>query len=113
MNINKKELKEQYKRRRAVGGVYTIRNNQNGKQFLDATVNLQSIKNRFDFSKQNNTCIYYQLKEDWTAFGANIFEFNVLEEITQGEVQTDAAFKEDVMFLKEIWLAKLLEQELY
>jgi len=111
--MDKKELKEQYKNRKIIGGIYTIKNKHTGKRFLDATVNLQGIKNRFEFSKRNKTCIYHKLKEDWTEGGPEIFEFEVLEEITQGETQTDAEFKEDVALLKEIWLEKLSGQELY
>lgn len=105
MNDSKKEQLRQYKERTKVGGVYVIRNTQNHKQFVEAAVDLQSSQNRFAFARQTGSCVDMKLQKDWNKGEA--FEFEVLEELTKSEGQTDAQFKEDLKLLKEIWREKL------
>jgi hypothetical protein len=68
---------------------------------------LQGVKNRFEFSKGFGSCVEPVIQNDWTAFGAEKFSFEVLEEITKGENQTAEEFKSDLFLLKKIWAEKL------
>ena len=112
-NNVKKELQSQYKDRETIGGVYLIRNTMNNKLLLDATADLNSIKNRFEFSVKTGSCVYMKLQKDWVAQGSGQFVFEVLEELKKADTQTDASFKADIDLLKEIWLEKLSKEDFY
>jgi len=106
-NEKKKEILAQYKEREVVGGVYIIRNTLNNKLLLDAASDLQSIRNRFDFALKTGSCVNPKLQKDWSEHGSGVFVLEILEELIKGNTQTDAQFKADVEFLKEVWLDKL------
>ena len=109
----KKELQVQYKERKIIGGVYIIRNTLNNKLLLGATGDLQSSKNRFDFEQKTGSCVDMKLQKDWAAQGSSSFTFEVLEELEKGETQTQTEFKADIDLLKEIWIEKLSNENLY
>lgn len=110
---NKNELKARYKERTMIGGVYVVRNTQNGKFLLESAQDIQGSKNRFDFSQKTNSCVSMKLQKDWAEQGAQTFAFELLEELTKGETQTDAEFKADLQILKEMWAEKLGSQGAY
>ena len=112
-NSKKKELQYQYREREVVGGVYLIRNTLNHKVLLDAAVNLQGSRNRFEFAQKTGSCVYVKLQNDWTSQGGGQFVFEVLEELTKGEAQAQEEFKADVELLKEMWREKLSGEEFY
>lgn len=109
----KKELQTQYREREVIGGVFAIRNKPENKLLLDITVNLQGSKNRFAFSQQTGSCTHMPLQKDWDRLGGEQFVFEVLEELKQGETQTQEEFKADLAVLKEIWLEKLSGDTFY
>ena len=100
---HRKELKAQYSGREIVGGVYGIRNQQNNKIFIEASVDLQGSKNRFDFAQKTNLCPHFKLQADWSSHGSAAFVFEVLEELQKGEGQTAAQFKADIDILVKLW----------
>lgn len=112
-NNTKKELQSQYKGREKTGGVYQIRNTSTGAILLDAATDLNSRKNRFEFSQKTGSCVEIKLKKDWADQEGRQFVFEVLEELKKGETQTETEFKADIDFLKEIWLDKLSDREFY
>lgn len=109
----KKELLLQYKERKVIGGVYVIRNKENGKMLLLSALDLNGSKNRFEFSKQTGSCSYIKLQSDWNKLGWDMFEFEVLEKIEKKPEQTDGEFKEDVKLLEEMHLSKISKDSLY
>ena len=109
----KKELQAQYKERKIIGGVYIIKNTLNNKLLLDATVNLQSSKNRFDFAQKTGSCVDVKLQKDWDVQEGREFTFEVLEELAKGETQTPAEFKADIALLKKLWNEKLSKETFY
>lgn len=105
---SRKDLIRQYKERQKIGGVYLIRNTLNGKLLLDATTDLQGIRNRFEFARKTGSCVDLKLQADWDKQGGGgAFAFETLEELEKGEAQTEAGFKADIQLLKEMWLEKL------
>jgi hypothetical protein len=52
-----------------------------------------------------------KFQKEWS--GNPPFAFEVLEEIEKGETQTDIEFQADLSALKELWLEKLADTELY
>jgi hypothetical protein len=111
--MDKKELKARYQEREIVGGTYLLRNKITGRALLETAPSLQSIKNRFEFSRGTGTCPYAKLQADWTAQNGEGFEFEVLEDLKKGDTQTDKEFKADLETLKEMWKEKLSGADLY
>ena len=112
-NMSKKELQAQYKEREIIGGIIAIRNTLNNKMLLEATINLQGSKNRFDFSQKTGSCIHMKLQDDWNKQSSDQFVFEVLEELKKGDTQTEKEFKADIDILMEIWLEKMSDNDLY
>ena len=101
--LSKKELKEQYKNRKCVGGIYCIKCTESKKQWLRSTADLKGAKNRFDFSVSINSCFETAMTEDWNCYGASSFAFEILDEITKKETQSDQEFADDLETLLEMW----------
>lgn len=52
------------------------------------------------------TSLGFRLQKDWETFGGDAFTFEILEEITQKETQTEAEFREELELLGELWAEK-------
>lgn len=102
-DFSKKALKEQYKNRVCVGGIYCVKCTESSKKWLRSTIDLKGVKNRFDFSVSTNSCPEISMKEDWNRYGASSFVFEILEELTKKETQSDREFADDVEILLEMW----------
>lgn len=102
-NNYKKSLKEQYKCRACIGGIYRIRCITNSKQWLRSTLDLNGAKNRFQFSVAINSSPENCMAEDWKLYGASSFVFETLEELTKKETQTNKEFADDITTLLELW----------
>lgn len=87
----KKELINAYKQKETKGGVFAVRCSANDKRWIDCTRDLAGMKNRLDFSVLTNSPIHHCLQEDWRAFGASSFVFEVLETVfpKEGELPED------------------------
>lgn len=99
----KKRLKEEYKNREYVGGIYCVRCTESENKWLRSTVDLKGSKNRFDFSVCTNSCPEISMMKDWNLYGTSSFVFEILEEITKKETQSDREFADDVEALFEMW----------
>ncbi|MDR2712861.1 MAG: GIY-YIG nuclease family protein [Clostridiales bacterium] len=109
----KKEIREDYKEREVIGGVYIVKNTLKNKLYLDSALDLQGSKNRFEFAIKTGSCVHPRLQKDWAEQKANGFSFEILEELKRGETQSAAEFKDDLEFIKQIWLEKLAGENLY
>jgi hypothetical protein len=109
----KKELQSQYKEREVTGGVYIIKNTLKNKLLCEVAIELNSARNRFEFSQKTGSCASLKLQKDWVEQGSGQFTFEVLEELKKGDTQTDAEFKADLELLREMWLEKLSGEEMY
>ena len=103
---NRKELKRVYKNRPAVGGVYCVRCNGNGRVWIKAAKNMISQHNSFRFCVSNDLCPSPELREEWREYGSESFTFTVLEELKQNETQTDTQFSNDIATLLDMWQEK-------
>ncbi len=109
----RKEKIASYKQRTMVGGIYSITNTQSKKKLLCCTTDLRGSKNRFDFSVMTDSCVNIKLKEDWNLLGDGAFVFEVLEEVTQKETQTEAELSEEVAVLRQLWEERIGADMLY
>ncbi|WP_053956708.1 GIY-YIG nuclease family protein [Inediibacterium massiliense] len=110
--LSKKAMKEQYKNRVIIGGIYCIKCNANTNFWIRATTDMQGSKNRFVFSVSTNSCPEGCMIEAWNQFGASAFSFEILEEIQKKETQTAREFSDDVSTLLELWTEKLEDKNI-
>ena len=106
--MDKKELRRQYISRTQTGGVFVIKNTVLNKWYVDSAADLKAAQNRFAFFGGN----HLKLAQDYAAQKGEGFVFEVLEELSKGELQTDDAFRDDLALLKAIWLEKLAGQDM-
>lgn len=101
----RKELIQQYKGLKTTGGVYLLRNRENGRIFVGATPNLKSVQ---DISVALDRCAFRsaKLKEDIAKYGREVFECEILEQM---EEKDDLFFDmaDEVRAMEKKWLKKL------
>jgi hypothetical protein len=103
---NRRELKNNYKERPVIGGIYSIRCGGSGRVWIRAAKNLQSQINRFHFAVSTGLCPEMEMRREWEEFGAQSFSVSVLEELEKGKTQTDREFYDDIDALLQMWLEK-------
>ena len=100
----KEALKAAYKleghRLRAMG-VYQIKNQVNGKVFLDATSNLDGTLSRDRSWLERGYHANTELLREWKAFGPEAFTFEVLEALTPTDEPRN--YPEELALLLEVW----------
>lgn len=111
-SARRKALRDAYKAKPAVGGVCCIRCAGNQWVCIQATRDIEGLKNRFAFAMATGTAPDPTLRGEWEKYGAESFSFTVLDELKMGEDQTPEAFKEDIDALYEIWLEKSRQGDL-
>lgn len=110
---DKKELINEYKERKIVGGVFRVINTGNGRYLLDYVTDLQAKQNSFNFMVATNASFDYKMDKDWKEFGAQAFKFEVLDSLEKKKDQTQEQFVEDLKTLKGMWVERLGEGEVY
>ena len=99
----KKQLKQDYKEIKPVGGIFQIKNTSNGKVFLITTPNIKTMNGQ-KFQLESHSHKNKDLQSDWDRFGKESFVFEVLETIEPDDaVDTKLALKK----LHENWLDKI------
>jgi hypothetical protein len=104
---NRKTLKNEYKQRKIIGGIYRVTNTHNGMYLLEYAVNLQAKQNLFDFMISSGSCLDLRIKKDLTEFGSKVFIFEILEEFEKKKEQSQEEFISDLKVLVQFWSEKL------
>lgn len=110
---NRKELIQNYKERKIIGGIYCIKNTENGKILLQATVDLQGGLNRYEFAIKTGSCVSVFLQKDWAVYGKDVFVVEVLDRLEKKEEQTQKEFLQDIKDLGQLWKEKFDKEQLY
>ncbi|MFS0555127.1 DUF2087 domain-containing protein [Brevibacillus sp. 179-C9.3 HS] len=101
----KQELKQMYKELEVDAGVYQIKNKQNDKVFIASTNNLKTINGR-KFMLQQGSHTNRELQKDWDKYGADAFEFEVLEKVEKKD-HPYFDVKDALEKLEDKWMKKL------
>jgi hypothetical protein len=104
--VNKKEAKQHYKLNPPAMGVFQIRNLLDEKVFVDSSMNLKGIFNRYEFALKAGGHPNKSLQKDWNKLGAENFAFEILEELPPRE-NPGYDYKPDLEVLEDLWLEKL------
>ncbi|MFC5699689.1 GIY-YIG nuclease family protein [Cohnella faecalis] len=104
----KKELQRQYKEETKIeGGVYAIVNNRNGRRLIASTPDLKSLNGRrFMLAMGSHT--NRELQREWNEYGADSFEFEVLEKLERKENESIYYdMKDELVKLEQSWIDRL------
>ncbi|HEY9854272.1 MAG TPA: GIY-YIG nuclease family protein [Stenomitos sp.] len=104
----KEELKADYRQnwhKLRKMGVYQIKNQVNGKVFLEGSLNLDGTIARDQTWLSRGGHLNHALQAEWNRFGSEAFTFDVLEMLSP----TDDArnYAEEVAILREVWMEQL------
>jgi hypothetical protein len=102
----RKELKEEYKQRKYRMGVFRITNSVNQKILIGSSDDLDAIwhalKLQLDFGIYSNS----ELQHDWKVFGADKFNYEILEEIPQKE-EEPYDYRRDIKALEDMMVEEI------
>ena len=99
-------IKRMYKQNRPDMGVYQIRNTANGRIYVGSTTNLEGIRNSRLFQLRMGKVVFSrELQKDLKDFGAESFEFSVLDVLENAETGTNSDRALTALYLR--WLEKL------
>ena len=106
MSIDKKALARQYKETPRTAGVAVVRCRPNGKVLLIAGVDIPALVNRHRAQLKLGGHPNRELQADWKSFGADAFEFEVVDTLPVPET-ADVDQRDDVQALEALWMEKL------
>jgi len=99
-------IKRMYKQNRPDMGVYQIRNTVNNRIYVGSTTNLEGIRNSRLFQLRMGKVVFSrELQKDLDRFGAESFEFSVLEVLENAETGTKSDRSLAALYVR--WLEKL------
>lgn len=101
----RKELQEQAKEVKTEAGVYQIRNERNGKVYIDSTPNLKTINGQ-QFMLQMGSHLNRRLQAEWNEYGESAFVIEVLEVLKKDD-NPYADPKDALAKCLERWFEKL------
>ncbi|NMM78588.1 GIY-YIG nuclease family protein [Acidovorax sp. SRB_24] len=76
-------LVRQYKEARPPAGVFILRNQVNGRVYVDGSLHLEGLMNRHRFELNLRSHRNKPLQKDWIEFGAAQFSFEVIDRIKE------------------------------
>ncbi len=77
----KKELKEEYKKKKPVAGIFQLMNVKNEMVFIEDSLNIYSKWNRHRTELRFGSHRNKRLQKDWNEFGEENFVFSILSEL--------------------------------
>lgn len=103
----KKELKASYQQMVIPKGVFQIRNTVNGKIWVESSMNLTAIWNRYRLQLEVGSHPSPALQQDWRSLGPDAFVFEVLAELEQDGIKTDQDYRKELKVLEAMFLDEL------
>jgi hypothetical protein len=100
----RKELQEEFKQLKTYMGVIQITNLVNGKIYITAYPNLKNQWLTIQGQLVMGTHANHQLQKDWNEYGAEAFNYEIIEEKETSEI-SDVPW--EVKQMEKAWLEKL------
>lgn len=98
----RKELKNEYKQRKSVMGVFQIRNTVNDKRLIDHSTDIQAKWNRHQSELRFGSHKNKALQADWKKLGTDSFQIEILSELEHDDKITD--YSKELELLEEMIL---------
>jgi hypothetical protein len=109
-NMNtKKEIRNSYKQLKFRAGIFQIKNSKTNRLFLKTSTDLDKAFNSDKFQLKAGLHTNSDLQNDWSALGADSFEFEVLDELKFGETATELEIRKDLKEFLALHCKQLLE----
>lgn len=77
--------KKTFKEAKVEMGVFAIRNKINGRVFLCSSTNLRGVFNKDKFQLNYGSHRNKKLQSDWSQYGADSFDFEIIESVEKTE----------------------------
>lgn len=106
---SQKELKQKYREMKPPMGAYIIKNNVNGKVFMNVSKDIKSTFNSYRFQLKMGSLPKKELQRDWKEYGEEAFIFEVLEYLEYDKKGEKTDYSEELEIMKMIWMEKLIE----
>ena len=102
----KKELKEAYKQKKPVAGIFQLQNKVSGKVLIEGSPNAISKWNRHRTELRFGSHRNKQLQNDWNTQGEDSFIFSLISELKIKEGES-IDLKTELALLKELVMEEL------
>ncbi len=109
----KREIISEYKQRKTKGGICMITNKANGRYMLKAEVDMDSFRNRFNFSMRMGSCLHPKMQRDFDQYGAEVFGLEFLEETEKKEEESQMGFRDRLKRMEESWAERFDREKAY
>jgi hypothetical protein len=103
----KKELKRLYKENPLQGGVYQIRNKQDGKILVRSSFTFNAGFNRDRMELDSRKSRFELLQAEWNRVGGDMFEFEILDVFKPRDEDTFDQRRKELLLLEQMWCEKL------
>lgn len=100
------EIKRAYKEAKGNMGIFQIKNNINGKIYIDGSFEILRNSQREFFPLRLGNHMNRELQKEWNEYGEENFTFEILE-VVEFDKNTDMDLKYELKKLKEKWMDKL------
>ncbi len=107
--MDRRDLIRKYKETPRPAGIYRVRNTINGRSVVGASPDLPGMLNRIRFQLAHGSHPDSDLQQDWHAFGADAFIFEILDQLAPSS-DPGHDLTEDLQVLLRMWIEKLAEK---
>lgn len=107
----RRDLITAYKRAARAMGVYRITNRITGRSLLASSRDLHARLNRHRMNLRTGSEPNAELQREWNAYGADAFEFEIVDELEPRDDDRDPT--EELDLLEALWLERLSETAPY
>jgi len=110
---SKKEMLKEYRDRKEIGGVYSIRNERTERRLIQSTTTITKAESQLAFARATGLCVHPLLADDWKAFGPEAFTLEILETLEKKDTETPEEFTDNVRTLETLWKERFPKEALY
>ncbi|MEE6127535.1 GIY-YIG nuclease family protein [Chryseobacterium arthrosphaerae] len=105
-NTLKQQLREKAKNHKIIMGVLALKNNINGKQYVQGALNLEALENKMKFLLNGGLFVNNsQIQKDWTEYGSDAFSFETVTIIYDQENQY-INYRQEIKKAEQVYLSK-------